>query len=341
LKKKTVANGLREMETEANFSGQADFRTIIQGGKNRSENVDLEERYQGVYQITRKISQKGPYKYERPHLTLRKDGSTTQAYFNGVDNCTIVKYIITMINDGNETLSPIYLKDLFPAGTQFINASLRPSELTSVYAQWELSHLTVGDTASIELMLNATEEADDLVNRVEAQGAYDHKWVNASNFTSITRNWLGCCPLKLMITKTARVDPSNPAVVFFKIRLCNPQNHEMAVRVRDYLPESFTVIRSSLEPAEIEMGKIDWIINSLKPSSVETIEFVARAARDGSYMNRVHAEGSAIDGAGSASANGETPVFIKGTGVKPYTTIYSGWQLPDWGFNTSEEGLGL
>ncbi len=52
----------------------------------------------------------------------------------------------------------------------------------------------------------------------------------------------------------------------------------------------------------------------------------------------VKVRGIAITGEGSASAEVEASVIVKGTGCQPYTVRYDGWQPPGWDFNMSEEG---
>ena len=63
-----------------------------------------------------------------------------------------VRYTITLENDGNRALGPIYVKDFFPEGAMFIDSSLRPSELTHARAEWTLTHLSIGDRSSINSM---------------------------------------------------------------------------------------------------------------------------------------------------------------------------------------------
>ena len=174
------------MNTEASLRGQARFRTILESGKGGAgtmlaangsisqegrEQIDMDESYSGEFSIKRKVSLTGVSRYDTPHISVRKEGRLTYGLVKKV-NSTIAKYIITIINDGSRSLGPIYVRDDFPAGTEFIDSSLRPSQLSGGRANWTLVSLGIGSIKTIKLRLNVTEEAGDLVNVVMASGAY-------------------------------------------------------------------------------------------------------------------------------------------------------------------------
>ena len=81
LKKDSVALGLNEMKTNASFSGMADFK-VKAVGTNRTDKIDNEERYVGQYDITRNVRIGGVSKYDRPHITVTKEGHLTTKWFN-------------------------------------------------------------------------------------------------------------------------------------------------------------------------------------------------------------------------------------------------------------------
>jgi len=68
-----------------------------------------------------------------------------------------------------------------------------------------------------------------------------------------------------------------------------------------------------------------------------TILYNVHAARNGGYTNNVHLDASAVDGAGSSTADSSAYVYVTDTGVAPKTARYDGWQPPDWNLNNSEE----
>ena len=64
----------------------------------------------------------------------------------------------------------MYVQDLFPPGSIYIEASLRPSELADTYANWTLMNIGIGDVVNINLKLDVTMteyHPSELVNMVE------------------------------------------------------------------------------------------------------------------------------------------------------------------------------
>jgi hypothetical protein len=121
LDKEMVAMGLNEMDTLANFSGRARYRAILE------DEVDFDEQYEGDYSIERRILFTGVAKYDRPHLTVVKRGTfQKETIFNAKDEIlvgesrdkeiTVATYVITVTNDGNKALGPVYVQRLMPTG---------------------------------------------------------------------------------------------------------------------------------------------------------------------------------------------------------------------------------
>ena len=218
LKGETIARGLNEMDSSAEFSGQARYRTVLK------DKVDLDQVYAGEYSIKRRVLIEGVSKYDRPHLNLTKTGVVTQKTVvedMAEKTIDIADYTINLENDGNRSLGPVYVKDLFPPGAVYISSSLRPQLQTAGSAEWILTHLAIGDRAEILLRLNVTElDGRDLVNRVEASGGYNDEWVNASNFSSIERGGLSCCTAGgVSAAKTARLDARDPKQVIYNLTI--------------------------------------------------------------------------------------------------------------------------
>jgi uncharacterized repeat protein (TIGR01451 family) len=163
LNKSTTANGLREMKTEADISGKARFSIAeMESSNDRENNVDLYDKYIGRYRISRNIQIGGPARFDEPHLSISMTDNAESA------GSTLIDYVITVTNDGNRALGPIYITDIFPRYAQYVYSSLRPSELNRSIVRWTLLNLGIGDSSTIELKLNMTEYADSLVNRVKA-----------------------------------------------------------------------------------------------------------------------------------------------------------------------------
>jgi len=152
LDKNTVAMDLNETDTEAEFSGRARYRAIL------GDNLDFDELYEGNHSIERRINlYVAAPKYNLPHLNVTTTLEWIDEETIGV-NESIATYTIRIENDGNRTLAPVYVRDVFPPGSVFIHpASIRPTVLTDDYANWTLTHLAIGDVATIILSLDVTE----------------------------------------------------------------------------------------------------------------------------------------------------------------------------------------
>ena len=231
LKMNTVAKGLNEMDTNAEFSGKAQFKVVKDSNSNKSNEVNLYDLYIGKYKITRKTTITGVAKYDEPHLTISKVGKMEPA---ACSQCSpFVDYKITVVNDGNQALEPVYVLDLFPPGTAFVSSSLRPTELASNYSRWTLTNLGIGSSSRIDLKLKMTEGTGSLVNQVQTKGGYNNTWVSAENYSALRKGWLSCSLTQLLVAKEAYVEPKDPMLVYFRIFLKNRLNDTMAGSVTE------------------------------------------------------------------------------------------------------------
>jgi uncharacterized repeat protein (TIGR01451 family) len=281
----------------------------------------------------------GSSKYDYPHVTVTKEGERKSEWFNRV-NSTVGDYTITITNDGNRALAPVYVADFFPPGTQYISSSVKPTTLTEKSANWTLLHLGIGNSLSINLKLNITEQApDNVLNCVQVSGVAGESIVASTNCTSLDSAWLGCYESKVSVEKNAKLDATDLAVVHYTITLQNHANSNWAAKVTDQIPADMTLLNSSIAPYSKDPTIISWNFANLAPDEVVTIEYSMRAARNGAYTNKVHVDAVAVDGSGSGSADAYAYADVRGTGVAPRTLRYDGWQPPDWDLNTSDEGI--
>ncbi|MCQ8902473.1 MAG: SpaA isopeptide-forming pilin-related protein [Methanothrix sp.] len=317
MKKETYARGLNEMETEAEFSGKADLRVLYQdlSGK-EGRTVDLVDQYIGRYKIDRKVGITGVSRYGYPHISVRKEGTVDLA------NSTYADYKIIVENDGNVNLGPVYILDLFPPGTEYVGSSARPGELTSEYANWTLLNLGIGESATISLTLNITEEVSNLVNRVIVSGKHGDEWISARNFSSMKIDWLECCPSEIIATKTATVYNDT---VSYRISLSNRANYTMVAFVIDYVPSDMQLINYSLTPSQVRENRIEWAILDLRPGKRIDIDYNMRALRSGTFTNRARIEAYPIDGPGSVEADLAARAYV---GVEIKEPEREGWTVP-------------
>lgn len=176
-----------ERKSESSFSGMAKFRTAYKEDTASDEGLELDEEeiLIGDYELKRRIILAGTAMYDGPHISLRKDGRRFKDEGS---------YIITICNNGNCALGPIFLHDLFPEGAGFINATLRPNEIENNSTSWTLLHLAIGDTLRIGINLDLDKCEGDIINRAVVVGNYSGGQVAARNISVLDKNFLGCCP---------------------------------------------------------------------------------------------------------------------------------------------------
>ena len=336
LQKETVASGLNEMKSQASFRGTADYR-VLSHGENGTSVVDNEERYVGNYDINRHILLTGASKYDMPHLTVIKEGRIKNEWYNKV-NATQAEYTITITNDGNRALAPIYVRDLFPAGTQYVRSTMRPASLDANEANWTLVHLGIGNAITIGLTLNVTEgsSGNNLVNRVVACGVLGDKSVCAGNYSSLEFGWQTCCPPEVLVSKKAWLDESDPTEVHYRIVVKNNAPDSVAVTVTDQLPGGMTLLGASINPNTDNTGQMVWAMPQIEPGRIETIDYTARALRDGGYTSTVHIDATAINGTGYDTMDASAYIEITRTGVASRTFRYDGWEPPAWNLSSPE-----
>ncbi|HOO52743.1 MAG TPA: hypothetical protein PLX30_00740 [Methanothrix sp.] len=241
LDKETVARGLNEMETEANFSGRARYRTIYydastSGSENTSTNesnnrsasvsansrveptIDLDEIYEGDYSIARKILISGAPRYDRPHLNVTKSlvgiadetfpgaKETTLAGESRDEVVKVATYAIGIENDGNRALGPVRVQDLFPSGAVYLGSSLRPTEQTAGSSNWTLTHLAIGDVVTIGVELDVSEcTGPELTNRVVVCAGSGDEQICAANFSALEIDWLSWHSDEISAEKTGEL----------------------------------------------------------------------------------------------------------------------------------------
>jgi uncharacterized repeat protein (TIGR01451 family) len=331
------------MKTEASFSGMADYKVRSKGVNGTSE-IEDDERYVGTYNIKRNVLLGGVSKYDRPHLTVTKSGTTTTGWYNHM-NITIAAYEIKITNDGNRALAPIIVRDWLPPGTQYIGSSNRPTQITDDMVNWTLTTLGIGNTATITLSLNVTEEAQgrNLINRVQVCAPVDGEYICASNISALEFNWLACCPPEVRVFKNAWLDASDRTLVHYEIIVENHASGTVAAKVTDELPAGLNLINASQRPAASSGSQtLVWNLLDMAPGASKTIQYTARAVRDGGYTNRVHVEAWDIAGKAYATNDASAYVVVSATGVAPRISGYGVWQPPaDFNMTASTEGMTL
>jgi len=332
LDKETVAKGLNEMDTVANFSGKARYRAVLNG------EIDLYDKYEGNYSVHRKALFEGVPKYDRPHLNVITEGSFYEETV--IENhqhrtITIATYTITLENDGNATLGPIYVTDFFPPGARFINASTKPSELGENRADWVFTHLAIGDRLAIALNLDVTEyRGDELVNRVEACGIHGDEQICAVDFAALEIEWLKCCSNDTVsVSKTAWIDEIRPNVVWYRIEIENSAETTRVATVTDSLPDGMFLMETTVPFSSYENCVVTWNTIDLGPMEKKTIDYSVEALRGGRFENQVRVKPRSVDGAATSPAYATAVIDIAEFDDEMSSP---GWQPPDWDFSNAE-----
>ena len=355
LDKDTVALGLNKMSTEAVFSGEAEYRVVLTDGVGDNP-IEMDDKYVGDYSIERNVALRGVPTYDQPHLNVTKtlEGvdyvkdpvhGTKETVLAGedVENMIYVAtYEITVENDGNKDLKPVYVVDYFPPNTRFIEpASMKPSSLSVDSANWTLTHLSIGDQMTITLKLDVTEYydqystgsvGDEMVNRVKVCGGYDKDdWVCAANSSACERGYLTCCiDQTLYVTKTARVDENEPEMVWYTVEIENFADATRVATVTDILPEGMVLLESSRSPASYDVDTVIWNLIEIEPFKTETIEYKVEALKKGRFVNQVCVDARSVDGPVVQPVYAEAEILIPDEECHPQYD--GGWQPPNWDF---------
>jgi uncharacterized repeat protein (TIGR01451 family) len=317
LDKTTVARGLGEMEAEANFSGTARYRVVS------DDDIDMDEEYRGDYTLQRDVQLHEASGYGQPHLNVEKEGTLVDE-----DERTLATYVIKVENNGDRTLEPVLVRDLFPPGSSFVRSNLRPT-FTSGGANWSLTHLSPGDVFAIELVLDVTDfRGAELVNRVEVFGGDGEDWVYAANFSAVEIRWLSCCSAEgVSVVKTGAVDEAVPNHVNYILEVKNLGGANLVATVTDQLPDGMRLIDSSPTFATYEDGVATWNLIDLGPGETRTIVYEAEALWSGRFVNLVEVDPRSVDGPTMQPVYAKAVVEVEEfEGERPRP----GWQPPDW-----------
>ncbi|NPV61560.1 MAG: DUF11 domain-containing protein, partial [Methanotrichaceae archaeon] len=195
------------LEVEADFQGtrHASYLKLSppdEMGK-RETLMELSSDYSGSFQVREKIGTTFRNRsdaityvkyYDQPHVTIYQASAVDRTDENNLN------YTITILNDGNRSMGPIRIRDVFPVGTFFFDASTKPSFppeedlIDAPFANWTFTSLARGQAVTVYLRVKIYQVLDVPVNWVYVSAGYDGNWFLAENSSASNYNWLSCSP---------------------------------------------------------------------------------------------------------------------------------------------------
>ncbi len=249
--KSTIISQPASVQTEAGFSGKGGFGTS-------SDNFTTIEEYTGNYTIKRNVTVEVLPRYRKPHIYVTEAGHLDSI------GCKIVRYNITILNDGNKEVGPIDVTDAFPAGTYFIKSSGEPIKLTSHHAKWSIdSPLLSGESISIELVLGIEREVEKITNRVTATAYYSDKkdmmhHTASQHNSSIDVNPGACnfAPVSILMSATNNI--TNSSRINYSVTIQNNATNSMGIDLTCMIPSGAMLLKASEKPAKVEANNLTW-----------------------------------------------------------------------------------
>lgn len=327
MEKETEINWPNELRTSSSFTGKANLKSVFRPDNNTTSLVVVEDDYLGNYNIERKITILP--KYTTPHMSVYKQG------YVDPDRCDLLRFTVTVVNDGNRTFAPIYVRDTFPTGTRFIGSSSEPIELTRSYGNWSIPSLSSGESASIDMQFKVITRRENYTNRARANTIYVYSTrsgpkernLRVSNSSTLEVDWSGCAPEKLPLDFSATLSQDDDKIVSYRLILNNSAGYNMSTNITSLLPPGMSFINSTTATLENQSGVIKWNIRKLDSGRRRTISFMARAERDGMFEVDALVEGKSLEGNDSISAS--TSALIR-VGKAPRATNIESIQSMQW-----------
>ncbi|MDD3565933.1 MAG: lamin tail domain-containing protein, partial [Methanothrix sp.] len=265
LDKETVARGLNEMETEADFTGRARYRTIAKSGSwsgggpiyirdinFADEWVEIANRGDDVVNMTGwNLSDDDGHGWPFPYFVLCPGRSVRVHTFSGTDTGTD----LFMNMDG-----PIWNDDGDCAILKDANGNLVDKKCTN-------------DELGYEIDFDEIYEGDySIARRILLSGApkYDRPHLN------VTKSLEG---IEEEAVPWGRDEPHLPGekktrkVAAYAITIANDGNRALGpIRVQDLFPTGASYLRSSLRPTEVTAESCNWTLTHLAIGDVAEIE---------------------------------------------------------------------
>lgn len=325
LEAKTVLSSVN-MRASVNFSGKARLQAGYRNTSDlTSDFVYMDDEYAGNYSIERHYRVFPVLKV--PHISLTNRGRIDP------QDCNILKYTITLVNDGNRPLGPVFIRSSIPSGTSYRDASIQPFELSSRYANWSISYLGIGDSFNIDLNLQINTRKENYTINTRAITVYQEatkttsrdRRLRTSNTSRLDADWSALSPRSLLATYTVIPNSKNPKILIYRLTVQNRAKKSLSADIKATLPPNIRFINSTIQPKRISKDLIMWTIDKLNAGKRKTISFVGEAESDGFYVSQADIHARSLDGHEMASTEISASVVV-GKAVYLMTPIF--WE--DW-----------
>jgi len=300
LDAETLIISANETRTSARFTGRARFQSgYINSSDPEKGFVFIEDEFVGNFSIVR--GHKVYPALNKPHMSITNQGRIDP------QDCGILRYIITLANDGNRPLGPVFVRTSFPTGTSYLDSSIRPFELSSRYANWSISRLSIGEAVKINLDLRVTARKENYSSSSRAVTVYQairsyeikdketgnitvfqtssDRRLSASNTSKFEADWSACSAGNLSVDFTARPNSKLPKILSYRLTLENKGRENLSANITVNLPSGISFINSTSRQENISKDIFRWTLDKLDVGKRRSISFMAKGEEEGFYVS--------------------------------------------------------
>ena len=300
LDAETLIISANETRTSARFTGRARFQSgYINSSDPEQGFVFIEDEFVGNFSIVR--GHKVYPALNKPHMSLTSQGRIDP------QDCGILRYIITLVNDGNRPLGPVFVRTSFPSGTSYLDSSIRPFELSSRNANWSIPWLSIGEAVNINLDLRVTARKENYSSSSRAVTVYQairsyeikdketgnvtvfqtssDRRLSASNTSKFEAEWSACGAGNLSVDFTATPNSKQPKILNYRLTLENQGRENLSANITVNLPPGIDFINSTSRQENISEDIFRWTLDKLDVGKRRSISFMAKGEEEGFYVS--------------------------------------------------------
>lgn len=126
--------------------------------------------------------------HDEPYITIYQCAELSD------DDPILVNLTLSILNDGNRTLGPVYLQEVVLAMMSLWKSDPKPSYLheSLSWANWTVLSLAFGESQTVYLRLGIDQVLDVPINRAYVTARCGGSWAQASSPLPMDLNWLSC-----------------------------------------------------------------------------------------------------------------------------------------------------